>query len=291
MLLGIDPTVDYAFKHLLGRDATRPLLISVLNSVLNPPPGHGVYDIELMNPFNPKESPSDKLSILDIKARDQSGWQFNVEMQMVAFLCYEKRILYYWSKLHQQQLQAGQDYVELKLTISISFLNHVLFPDTKDYHLRFRLLEARGHFALTDDLEFHVLELPKFTKTLTELHTDLDIWLYFLRHAEMMDTEAIPAELQRQPLMVQAMKELRMLTQTDLEREQYEARRKWQLDWNTSMKVSHMQGLAAGKIEVIHAFEQVLQRPETPTEQLLRLSLDDLSRMADDLKAQVLKQR
>jgi predicted transposase/invertase (TIGR01784 family) len=104
MLLGIDPKVDYAFKHLFGRDATRPLLIDVLDSVLNPPPGHAIRDVELLNPFNPKEALDDKLSILDIKARDQSGRLFNVEMQMLAFRHYERRVLYYWSRLYQQQL-------------------------------------------------------------------------------------------------------------------------------------------------------------------------------------------
>ena len=63
-----------------------------------------VEDIELLNPFNLQESLDDKLSILDIKARDQSGRQFNVEMQMLAHPTFEKRILYYWARLHQQQL-------------------------------------------------------------------------------------------------------------------------------------------------------------------------------------------
>jgi predicted transposase/invertase (TIGR01784 family) len=85
--------VDYAFKHLSGSEATRPLLIHVLNSILNPASGREIRDIELLNPCNPKEALDDKLSILDIKARDQTGRQFNVEMQMLAFRYYEKRIL------------------------------------------------------------------------------------------------------------------------------------------------------------------------------------------------------
>src|SRR5882724_5459466 len=116
MILGIDPKVDYAFKHLLGRESTRALLIDVIDHVLNPAPGHHIQDIELLNPFNPKEALDDKLSILDIKARDQSGRQFNVEMQMLAFRFYEKRILYYGCKLHQQQLHEGQEYLERKPT-------------------------------------------------------------------------------------------------------------------------------------------------------------------------------
>src|SRR5437016_5469755 len=126
MILGIAATVDYAFKHLLGRDSTRPILISVVDSVLLPTPAHRIRDLELLNPFNPKEALDDKLSILDIKARDQSGRQFNIEMQMLAYRYYEKRILYYGCKLHQQQLHQGEDYLRLQPTISISFLDHVL---------------------------------------------------------------------------------------------------------------------------------------------------------------------
>jgi predicted transposase/invertase (TIGR01784 family) len=50
-------------------------------------------------------------AILDIKARDQTGRQFNIEMQMLAFPFYEKRILYYFCKLYQQQLHEGADYL------------------------------------------------------------------------------------------------------------------------------------------------------------------------------------
>src|SRR5437660_11890725 len=140
MILGIDPKVDYAFKHLLGRDSTRPILIDLLDKILKPEPGHFIQDIELLNPFNPKETLDDKLSILDIKARDQSGRQFNVEMQIIDRGHYAKRILYYWAKLHQQQLREGEEYGTLKPTVSISFLNYLLFPQTSDYHLRFLLL-------------------------------------------------------------------------------------------------------------------------------------------------------
>lgn len=34
MILDIDPKVDYAFKHLFGRESTRPLLIHLLNCIL-----------------------------------------------------------------------------------------------------------------------------------------------------------------------------------------------------------------------------------------------------------------
>jgi predicted transposase/invertase (TIGR01784 family) len=293
LIIGIDPKNDYAFKHLFGRDATKPILIDVLDHVLNPAPSGRVRDLDLLNPFNPKEALDDKLSILDIKARDQTGRQFNVEMQMLAFPFYEKRILYYLCKLYQQQLHEGQEYVELKPTISISFLNYVLLPQLPEYHLRFRLLEDSHHFPLTGDLEFHILELPKFKKSAAELTSGLDIWLYFLRHAEKMDTEALPSCL-RQPLVIRAMEELKMLTQSDLERERYEARRKAQMDQNTLLKVARMEGLEEGLergrlIGAIQFCERMLRRPETPKDRLSALSLDDLARLAEDFQKEALQ--
>ena len=95
-----------------------------------------------------------------------------------------------------------------------------------------------------------------------------------------------------------------MLTQTDLERERYEARRKAQLDYNTGLKVARMEGQEQGlkqgreegriqgeKIGSIHTMERLLNRPQTPVDQLIPLALEDLSRLADELQAQVMKQR
>jgi predicted transposase/invertase (TIGR01784 family) len=288
MIVGIDPKVDYAFKHLFGRDATRPLLLDLVNSILDPEPAHRIRDIELLNPFNAKEALDDKLSILDIKARDQTGRQFNIEMQMLAYPYYEKRILYYLCKLHQQQLHEGRDYVELKPTISISFLNHVLFREVASARLCFRLLEESHHFPLTEDMEVHVLELPKFTKAADELVSERDVWLYFLRHAEMMDLDTLPAAL-RQPVTVRALEELKMLTQTDLERERYEARRKAQLDENTLVRFARDEGEKAAIVPVIHFCERLLKQLETPVEILAARNLEDLRCLAQELQAQALK--
>jgi predicted transposase/invertase (TIGR01784 family) len=293
MIIGIDPTVDYAFKHVFGRESTKPILIDVLNGILNPPSKHRVEDLELLNPFNPKEAMDDKLSILDIKTRDQSGRQFNVEMQMLAYRFFEKRIAYYLSKLHHQQLHQGEDYLQLKPTNSINFLGYVMFPNTPRYHLTFGLLERMEHFSLTEDMEFHMLELVKFKKTPAELKSSLDIWLYFLRHAANINTEAVPAVMQ-QPLVLRALEELRMLSQTDLERERYEARRKAQLDYSSGLSAARLEGKEEGlekgeKIGIIHAFERLLNKPETRREQLLLLSEEELTQLSNSLQSQLAK--
>jgi len=143
-------------------------------------------------------------------------------------------------------------------------------------------------------MEFHVLELPKFAKSAIDLTDKLDIWLYFFQHAEKMDTEALPPIFEQHPLLLCAVEELKMLTRTDQERERYESRRKAQLDYNTGLKVAKMEGRDEGrtegeKIGMIHAYEGLLNRPETSTEELARLTLDELNRLSDDLQAQLRK--
>ena len=75
-----------------------------------------------------------------------------------------------------------------------------------------------------------------------------------------------------------------MLNQTDIERERYEARRKAQLDHNSAIGF-------AKRVGAIHLCEQLLQLPETPEAQLIRLPSDQLLRLLEDLKRQVSKQR
>jgi hypothetical protein len=69
-----------------------------------------------------------------------------------------------------------------------------------------------------------------------------------LRNAAMMDTEALPAAFQK-PLVVRALEELQVLSQTDLERERYESRRKAQLDDQTRLKVARLEGREEGREE------------------------------------------
>jgi predicted transposase/invertase (TIGR01784 family) len=175
----------------------------------------------------------------------------------------------------------------------------VWFPQVPADHLRFPIWEPSHQLALTEDLEFHVFELPKFTKSADALRSGLEIWLYFLPHAEKMDTEALPQAL-RGPLVARAIEELTMVSQTELERARYEARRKAQLDQNTWLKAAHQEGLTEGRqsglkegrtqgewIGAIHLCERLLNRPETPTTELEGLPLVELAIIAAELEHDV----
>ena len=310
MVPGIDPKVDYAFKRVFGTERNRPVLQSLLNAVLQRPDEIRITHLDLLNPFNEKETIDDKLSIVDVKARDQLGRQYNVEMQMLGELAFLDRALYYWSKLHQQQMHAGEEYTNLRPTISVLFINEVVFAHVTDHHLRFILSDARNGVVLSDHLEMHLFELPKFQASAQQLAGSLEKWLYFLRHAESLDSEALPPPLQV-PEIRQAMGELVMVSQQELDRFRYEDRLKAERDalyaknmarhmsekaHAEGLKEGHKAGLAEGRkagelIGRIHLCQRALKLPLTPEDELLKTALDELGKLADQLEQQLLAGR
>src|SRR4051794_3779409 len=99
----ISPRVDIAFKKIFGVEENKDLLISLINSIVGEE--DQVKEVTLLNPYNFKNNKSDKLSILDIKAKGLDNKRFNIEIQISDEGDYDKRALYYWAKLYTEQLQ------------------------------------------------------------------------------------------------------------------------------------------------------------------------------------------
>ena len=80
MPIGIRPINDFAFKKIFGSPGNKLALISLLNAILGL--SKPIVDVTIENPFNLQDFQDDKLSILDIKAVDQTGAIYDVEMQL-----------------------------------------------------------------------------------------------------------------------------------------------------------------------------------------------------------------
>ena len=297
MQVGIDPKVDYAFKRLFGVEQNHDLLIDLLNAVLEPAEGERITAVQLLNPFSTKESWDDKLSIVDIKARDQADRLFHIEMQMVANRFLPERLLYYWSRLLQQQLKAGDEYGLLRPTITICFLDDHLF-DEPDWRWRFELRDAARQTRLTDLLAIHLFELPKFERPVAELASELERWLYFLRYGARLDPAELPVTLQVRPIS-RALEELKMLTQDELEHEQYEARLRNALDERSKIKYheralsegiqkSRAEERTAALVDKIRLLQQILKVPPTPADDLRPRPEAELLQLYTDLERQAL---
>ncbi|MFM9117495.1 MAG: Rpn family recombination-promoting nuclease/putative transposase [Planctomycetota bacterium] len=168
MIIDIRPTVDLAFRLMLGSPEHSSVTVHFLNSVLRYEPR--IRQVTILNPALEKEAVDDKLSILDVKAQDESGRFFNIEMQTSLAGSLQKRLPYYLARLYCSQMREGMPYRQLSPAVSICVLSKSLFPEHPQSHFDFRLRDERG-MLFTDELQLHLIELPKST---TDVHNVRD---------------------------------------------------------------------------------------------------------------------
>ncbi|WP_295434123.1 Rpn family recombination-promoting nuclease/putative transposase [uncultured Thiodictyon sp.] len=224
----IDPKIDCVFKALLGAEANRRLLIHFLNAVLGTDLPAPVAEVAILSPYNEREFQDDKLSIVDVKARDDHGRVFQVEIQLLVLPELPARILYGWADLYSAQLQSGQDYGELKPTYSIWLLGETLRRGLPDYLHRLRMRDDRGR-VLIDHGGICLLELDKFAAgpgAAREVETELERWLKFFTEGEGLDEQALPDWMQTEE-MREAMSTLMTFSEKEREYHVYQARQNY----------------------------------------------------------------
>ncbi|MCS7464992.1 Rpn family recombination-promoting nuclease/putative transposase [Paenibacillus doosanensis] len=242
----LDPRNDFVFKRIFGSEDNKDILLAFLNRTFmetNEPP---LTEIILMNPYTEKDAPSDKQSILDIKARTIDGKLVNIEIQLFNRYDIEKRTLYYWSKMYSDQLAEGQTYRELKKCITINILDFSYLPD-KQYHSVFRLREQRTGLQLTDDLEIHFMELPKLDDTNVLVEGGLVNWLLFLKGVDQSTWEVLTMN---EPMLKKAMTTLKFLSQDAEARQLYEARQKYLHDEASMIEGAKAEGERKKALEI-----------------------------------------
>src|SRR5204863_9809249 len=137
---------------------------------------------------------------------------------------------------------------------SICVIDALLFPGVPDLHLDFRLRNCRHGLLLTDDLQIHFLELPKYNPDVRPVTaaTPLEKWAYFFRYASQLTPDEIDGRL-ADAAFSEAAGVLEMIAQSPREREQYEARLKFERDQTWRIKVAkdegREQGLEQGRVE------------------------------------------
>ena len=80
-----------------------------------------------------------------------------------------KRILYYWSKTYSKQLKRGENYKDLNKTIGILITNYEIkeLKEIDELDTKWQIMcNKKDKKILTDDLELHIIEIPKAEKVL-----------------------------------------------------------------------------------------------------------------------------
>ena len=75
-----------------------------------------------------KEYEDDKYGILDVHVQMKNGIQIDFEMQVEEFDFWEKRIVFYLSKMITDQLHAGDNYDKIQKCIYGSIVDFLHFP-------------------------------------------------------------------------------------------------------------------------------------------------------------------
>ena len=237
----INPRVDFAFKIIFEKHTD--LLMGLINAVVSD--RDQVQAITIKNPYNPQSRSRDKLTVLDIKAQSVKGTWFNIEVQVSDDLHYDKRSLYYWSKVYSGQLDAGYSYGELKKTISIHVLNFNMLDD-KGYHNVFRIKHDHTNKAFSDMLELHYIELKKVPEDMRKIKTALDRWGALLAKAENYTLATLPGELKEDPLVEKAMGVFETTRLNDADWDAYEAQLKRLRDDISAIQTAEIRGLQKG---------------------------------------------
>jgi len=154
-----------------------------LNASLELEGEHQVVSVSIANPYQFPRNAGEKATIVDVRATDQSGRKFVVEMQVADKTGFDKRVQYYISRDYSMQIDQGEDYPLLNPAYFIGILDFPFGADT-DYHTRHLILNKATNEHLLKDIQFSFIELPKFTKKIHQLDTPIDKWTYFIRHSE-----------------------------------------------------------------------------------------------------------
>jgi len=178
-----DITNDIAFRKIFGNDTKKKSLISFLNAVIDLPKNEQIADVEITNPYQLGKLSDGKSTIVDVKAKDEKGNIFIVEMQIAEFDFFHKRILYYTSQSYVAQIDKGVQYDKLRPVYFIGILEFEI-GQNPNYFSRHKVLDIETKEQIIQDVEFNFIELPKFDKTIDQLETSIDQWTYFIKNAE-----------------------------------------------------------------------------------------------------------
>ncbi|MEA2059762.1 MAG: Rpn family recombination-promoting nuclease/putative transposase [Thermodesulfobacteriota bacterium] len=269
----VKPTSDIFIRYLFGSEENKFLLIAFINSVLENSNFPRIETVELKNPFNLKKIVHDKESILDVKAVDETGQTFNIEVQTSGSGDFKHRTLYYWAKLYTSQLKEGDIYSKLYPAVCINVLDFKFFNEIEKYHSTFMVREKdEPEFFLSRHLAIHFLELPKFKDI--EKDKKLSHWLYYLKN-EGTEDEKMKVLLNENEHIEKAHERYIAFTRDEELLEAYEAREKWRKDYNSGLFNARREGEKKGEKKTAVRMLQKGFELKTICE-LTGISMDDL---------------
>ncbi|MDV3350643.1 Rpn family recombination-promoting nuclease/putative transposase [Leptothoe sp. LEGE 181152] len=293
----INLLTDFGFKRVFGSEPNKQLLIDFLNTLL--PAYHHIQTLAYKTTEVLGNTPIDRKAVFDLYCQGENGERFIVEIQKAKQNYFKDRSVFYASFPIQEQALKGDWNYHLAPVYSIGVLDFV-FDDHKhdDTYLHTVELKNQHCEVFYDKLKFVYIELPKFQKSLTELVSHQDQWLYVLRHLPELDDRPQPFQ---DPVFLQLFEIAEIANFSPTEQDSYQNSLKYYRDLNnvvdTSREEGRLEGLEEGRLEGLEegrleqARSLILRQltrklgemPQDVVEQIDRLSLVRLEALGDEV--------
>jgi len=194
----INPFTDYGFKKLFGEELNKDLLLDFLNVLLKEEQGL-IKELTYLKTEQIGATEVDRKAIFDLFCENEKGEKFIVELQKTKQNFFKDRTIYYSTfPIREQAKRADWDY-ELKAVYTIAILDFVFDSDKDDlnkFRYDVKLTDIDTNKVFYDKLTFIYLEMPKFNKSIDELESRFDKWLYVIKNLNKLDR--VPDKLREQ---------------------------------------------------------------------------------------------
>ena len=247
-----DPKTDFVFKRVFGAEGRKPLLIALLNHLLELHGDSEIREVQHLTGDQRVDVAELKLSIVDVKCTDATGRRFVVEMQVLNVEGFEKRVVYNASKAYVMQLRNAEEYPALCDVVGVTICDFALWPDTDEHGRyrvpmlsRWRMQEQHSGEKGLPQVQYAFLELPKYAAG-DAPETLVDKWAYFFREAKNL--EVVPPALSEGPFR-EALEVARRATFTAREWEAYDRAKMAEQDARGALTLARKEALAEGRIE------------------------------------------
>ena len=276
-------TNDYIFKRLFSKKGNEDILKDLLEGILEIP----IKEVEVMQEVElERVDIKDKLGVLDIKAIINENITVNIEMQIVDEKNMIERTLYYWAGLYYTGLKRGKDYKLNNKVITINILMYNIFKK-ENYHTIATIRDNENKEKITDRLEIHFIELPKFLKSKENGNRKLRQWLEFICNKRKGEIEMAVKENEK---IAKASQEWEYLRGDEAVKRMAFLKEKWERDWNSGMHSAEEAGIEKGMkkgkreekkeiaIKMIH--EKI---DEEIISKVTNLSLDEIEKLKEEI--------
>lgn len=173
----INPLDELVFKKLFCGEECKSSLMSLLNSILNLEGDKKINDIlKIENKQMKEDRIIDKRWILSIETYTIDESKIDIEIQLTDKKDIVDTALICLSKLC---VDLKEDEFIPKKSVLIIFLDYEYFT-SEEFHTVYHFREDENYTLLSDKLEVHFIELPKFQRTSKELSNPFHRWMTFL---------------------------------------------------------------------------------------------------------------